>query len=410
MTSKFYDTSSLLLAQEKAFEEHFYLSSVTLSELEHIKVSETKPQEIKHKARNLVRILNSHPDSFTVVVDDTAVRAVLDKHFLPLSNDNLILASASMTSCEVVYSEDLCMRLVGKQVFELNMSAFEMDDSSVGNPYTGYKQAQMSMAEYSMFLNNLGNNAYGCAQNEYLIIYDEEFDLIDCYRWDKAVFVPAYNKTLKSLSMGDKIKAKDEMQRCAIDSLINNTITALTGRAGSGKTLLALSAAMYLIDSHKYENLVILFNPTSTRGAARLGYYSGSALEKAKQTSIGHILNSKFGDPFLVDNLIATGRVRLISMADARGLEIDDKSILFITECQNTSTDLLKLCLQRVSSGSKVFIEGDYNSQVDDICFVGENNGLKKAIDTFKGNELFGYVHLPNIWRSKVAELADQLV
>lgn len=406
--SKFYDTSSLLLAQEKAFEEPFHISSVTIGELEHIKVSDTKSPDTKFKARSLVRLLDSHRDSYTVVIDDTAVRSYLEKHFLPLSNDNLILSSAAMTSCDVVYSDDLCMRLVGELIFGLNMAAYDNERLS-DTLYTGYKQVQMSSSEYAIFQHTLNVNEFGCLQNEYLIIYDGEFEFTDCYKWDGNNFVSTYNKTLKSLSMGDKIKPKDEMQRCAIDSLITNTVTALSGKAGSGKTLLALSAAMYLIDSHKYENLVILFNPTSTRGSAKMGFYSGSALEKAKQTSIGHILTSKFGDQFIVDNLIATGRIRLISMADARGLEIDDKSILFITECQNTSTDLLKLCLQRVSAGSKVFIEGDYNSQVDDICFSGENNGLKKAIELFKGDELFGYVHLPNIWRSKVAELADKL-
>ena len=404
----FYDTSSLLLAQDKAFEEHFYISSVTLSELEHIKVSEHKSPELKYKSRKLVRLLDERRDAFTVVLDDTATRAVEDKHFLPDSADNRILASMSLTSCDVFYSDDLCMRLIGRQVFGLNMQAYRDEDTK--EVYKGYRQVQMSDSEYAVFLNTLTSNPFGCLVNEYLMTYDNmDMTLRDCFRWNGEQFVSAYSKNLRSLTMGDKIKAKDEFQRCAIDSMMNNTITAITGRAGSGKSLMSLCAAMYLIDSHKYDSLTVLFNPTSTRGAQKMGYYSGSAIEKAKQTSIGHILSSKFGDTFVVDNLLNTGRLKLISMADARGFEVDDHSILWISECQNTNRDLLKLCLQRVSQGAKVFIEGDPKTQVDDASFIGDDNGLSRAIKTFKGDTLFGYVDLPNIWRSKVAELAEKL-
>lgn len=404
----FYDTSSLLLAQEKAFAEPFYVSSVTIAELERIKTDERKSNELKYQARKLVRMLDERREIYTVVVEDAAVRAEVDKRFMPLSNDNLILASATLTSCDTVYSEDLCMRLIGQQIFGLNMQAFPHGDSVTD--YTGYKQVIMSESEYAHFLHNLEDNKFGCHINEYLICYsDMDTEVRECYRWTGAMFVSAYNKQLKSLTMGDKLKPKDEFQRCAIDSLINNTITAISGKAGSGKSMLSLAAAMYLIDSHKYEKLVVLFNPTSTRGAAKMGYYTGNATEKAKQTSIGHILNSKFGDPIMVDSLLATGRLQLISMADARGCEIADDAILWITEAQNTTPDLLKLCLQRCSAGCKVFIEGDYETQVDDAMFDGDNNGLKRVIQAFKGDALFGRVELPNVWRSRIAELAEKL-
>lgn len=409
MASCFYDTSSLLtVSTESLLSSHFYISSITLKELEEIKTNQNKSQELKYKAREIVRLIDSNRDAFTVVFcNDSIYKKCGEKYFMPTNNDNLILTCATETSCDAVYSEDLCMRLVGRDIFGLNMSSCRVVDySSISQ---GYKQVQMSASEYYLFLNSMDDNKFNCCHNEYLIVYDDEFDLRDVFKWDGNLFVSTYNKQLKSITLGDKIKPKDEFQRCAIDSLVTNSITAITGMAGSGKTLLALSAAMYLIDSHKYESLTILFNPTSTRGAARMGFYSGSAIEKAKQTSIGHILNSKFGDPAIVDNLLATNRIKLISMADARGLEIRDDSILFITECQNTSTDLLKLCLTRVSSGSKVFIEGDYESQLDDSCFDGENNGLMQAIKTFSGDPLFCHVDLPNIYRSKIAELAQKL-
>ena len=166
---------------------------------------------------------------------------------------------------------------------------------------------------------------------------------------------------------------------------------------------------MSLIEKEEYDRVVILFNPSKVRGAVDMGFYTGDATDKAMQNSIGQILVTKFGDRFAVDMMLQQEKIKLVSMADARGMEIRDNEILYITECQNTTVDLLKLCLSRVSSESKVVIEGDYLSQVDSYAYENNNNGMKRAINVFKGEELFGYVNLKNIWRSKIAELAEKM-
>lgn len=61
---------------------------------------------------------------------------------------------------------------------------------------------------------------------------------------------------------GDKIRPKDVYQACAIDSILNNTMTTLSGKAGSGKSLISLITMMSLIESGKYDRIVIMFNPT----------------------------------------------------------------------------------------------------------------------------------------------------
>ena len=101
-----------------------------------------------------------------------------------------------------------------------------------------------------------------------------------------------------------------------------------------------------------------MFNPTKTRGASDMGYYGGDFIDKAMQNSIGQILTTKFGDRYAVDLLLSQNKLKLVSMADCRGMEISDSEILWITESQNTSIDLIKLCLSRVSSGAKrVFLD-----------------------------------------------------
>ena len=96
-------------------------------------------------------------------------------------------------------------------------------------------------------------------------------------------------------------------------------------------------------------------------------------------------------------------------MADARGMEIRDDEILYITECQNTSVELLKLSLSRASQNAKIIIEGDICTQVDSIEFIGDKNGMKRAINVLKGSELFGFIELKNVYRSKIAELVDKM-
>ena len=140
-----------------------------------------------------------------------------------------------------------------------------------------------------------------------------------------------------------------------------------------------------------------------------MGYYSGDAIEKALQNNIGSMLTTKFGDRFAVDMLLQQDKLRLVSMADVRGMEVRDNEILYITECQNTSVELLKLCLSRASSECKIVIEGDYDSQVDSYLFENGSNGLKRIIEVLSGEKEFGYVHLPNIWRSKIASLIEKL-
>ena len=228
------------------------------------------------------------------------------------------------------------------------------------------------------------------------------------YNLTKEKYDQLFRKNIQSMYF-EKLKAKDVYQTCAIDSLMNCTVTAITGKAGSGKSLLALMTAMHLIEKGKYDRIVVMFNPTKTRGSSDMGFYSGDFVDKAMQNSIGQILTTKFGDRYAIDVLMQQNKLKLVSMADCRGMEISDNEILWITEGQNTSVELIKLCLSRVSSGAKVFIEGDYESQTDSYAFDGNKNGLRRIITAFKGQEEFGYVQLQNVWRSKLAELCELL-
>lgn len=327
--------------------------------------------------------------------------------------DNIILASAyKINQIEpiLMVSDDINVKFISRNIFNLETrGSGELNLITDDTDYTGYKDITLSDSEMSRFYTTLNGREYDLLENQYLIIRKEDGQVVDqyvshCGKLDKVCDI-----TIKSMMFGDKIRPKDPQQACAIHSMLNNTMTAITGKAGSGKSLLSLATITSLIERGDYSRMVIMFNPTKARGAADMGYYGGDAIDKAMQNSIGSILTTKFGDRFAVDMLLQKDQLRLVSMADVRGMEVRDDEILYITECQNTTVDLLKLCLSRASSGCKIIIEGDYNSQVDSYLYGGDNNGLKRVVNVFKGDPDFGYVYLPNVWRSKIASMVDRL-
>lgn len=205
------------------------------------------------------------------------------------------------------------------------------------------------------------------------------------------------------------IKPLDEYQICAMDSLKNDDITVLTGHAGTGKTLLSLSFALSEIHSQHRRKLIIFVNPTKVRGSEELGFYSGDRIDKLLQNSIGAVLSSKLGDSLVVDMLLQQNKIEIFPVSDIRGYEVHKDDILYITEAQNLTTDLVKLVVQRCVEGSKIILEGDPETQLDSWAFEGKNNGLRRIVEIFSGFPGFGHVNLPIIRRSRIALKAEEL-
>lgn len=128
---------------------------------------------------------------------------------------------------------------------------------------------------------------------------------------------------------------------------------------------------MHLVDTYKYDRVVIASNPVAVRGVQALGYLPGTVNDKLLSGALGNILTSKFGDRMQVEMLIQQGKIRLLDLAACRGSEIKDNEILFLTEFENVTVDMAKIILSRVSSGAKVFVDGDFISQTDSHLFTG---------------------------------------
>lgn len=360
---KFYDTNVLL--EDSDLTLPFVISSETLKELETIKTARNKTEDVRAAARHAIKWLADHHGEYEVLVYCDAVKdKAICNDLDPDDPDVRICCSVAVwqelfDETIVFCTHDLSCRNIAEKVLKLNVEWFENKEESIS--YTGFREMIMSDTDMAYFYEHQRDNIYDLLINQYLIIKNENDQIVDTYRWDGEIFQPLYKKQVRSTYF-DKLKAKDIYQSCVIDSIMNNTITAISAPPGAGKSLLSLMCAMNLIENGKYDKLVILYNATKTKGAFDMGYYSGDAVEKGMQQFLGQMLSTKFGDQFGVELLIQQGKLKIVSLADCRGMEIRDNEILYMTECQNTTIDLMKIALSRVSSGAKVIIEGDYKT------------------------------------------------
>lgn len=204
-------------------------------------------------------------------------------------------------------------------------------------------------------------------------------------------------------------KSNDVHQACLFDSLHRNDLTLVTGPAGTGKTFISLAYIFNQLETNVIDRIVIFVNPEETRDGAKLGYYKGDMINKLLQKSLGGILESKLGSRDYVDRMIQDEQIILKSVNDIRGYEVPDNSLLYITEAQNMTIELMKLSLQRAGNNTQVIVEGDPETQLDGYIYEGYNNGMIKLLEVFSGEDSFGHVNLNKIYRSKIAEIADKM-
>ena len=409
---KFYDTCALLELQEEAFNDSkFYISSITLSELEQIKTSGTRDEETKWKARQVLNYLRQYRQSYEIVIFDKEVEAYLDDLQLISNNDNKIIVSAYMRDQNepiTFVTNDLACEAIASSV---GLRTELTSDNIVDDDYTGYKIIKLSDEELADFYTNVlqtSQNKYNLLTNEYLLIKDNSNHIVDKYKWNNRYESIGFLKV--ESKMFGKVTPKDDLQLLALDALNNNQITMLRGKPGSGKSHLAFGHMFSLLDQGKIEKIIIFCNTVATKGSAKLGYYPGSRTEKLLDSQIGNFLESKLGSRIAVERLIEDEKIILLPMSDIRGYDTTGmNAAIYITEAQNLDIELMKLALQRIGEDSICILDGDDKTQVDMSMYAGSHNGMKRVSKVFRGASFYGEVTLQKIHRSRIAELAQQL-
>ena len=377
-----------------------------LEELDNLK---NKEGDKGFKARRALRNIEKYADDIEIYLPtDDEYRYFLPACWATGKMDNEIINSAAILKSAgnqvKVLSNDLNVRLKCESVEIDAESYYEIIEIN-----SGWLQVNLSEEECL----SLDDEAIASMlkTGQYLLVDEKSTgDLFAIYSRDNENKIRCVVPRHIYSSHFGRIEALDEFQMCAIDSLYKDNLTVITGKAGSGKTLLSLSYALQEVLSGKRSKLIIFANPVKTRGSEQLGYYPGDRTEKLMQNSVGAMLVSKFGgDPMAVDQLIQDGMLEILPFSDIRGFEVSESQIMYISEAQNLNVDLAKLAIQRCAEGAKIILEGDPQTQVDHYSFEGNQNGLRRVIEVFEGTEGFSHIYLPNIRRSKIADLADKM-
>jgi predicted ribonuclease YlaK len=277
--------------------------------------------------------------------------------------------------------------------------------------YLGYKDIVMSDAEMNEFYSNPTENILDLLVNEYLIVRNEDGEIVDRLCWTGEGYRHLDYATFSSRWFGEVKPMKgDVYQAFVADSLNNNRITLIKGPAGSGKTYLSLAFLIHKLERNKIDKIIIFCNTVATKDSAKLGYYPGTRDEKLLDSQIGNLLISKFGGRLEVERMIAEEKLVLLPMSDVRGYDTSGmRAGVYISEAQNMSINLMKLALQRIGEDSICIIDGDCKTQVDDIQFAGSNNGMKRASKVFRGEDVYGEITLQNIHRSRIGRIAEKM-
>ena len=162
-------------------------------------------------------------------------------------------------------------------------------------------------------------------------------------------------------------------------------------------------------------NIVIGIAIVGTEDGEEFVYKTRTTLYKVEkgfvlESNIGNMLSSKFGDSYVTEKLISENKLILLPMCDIRGYDTSGMNCaVYITEAENMDINLMKLALQRIGEDSICIIEGDYKTQVDLVQYSGSNNGMRRMSEIFRGQDFYGEVELQNIYRSRIADIAERM-
>ena len=415
MKYKCYDTCSLLEQAGHLFDSDEFtlvISSITLEELENIKTSGNKDPDVKYAARKVLTDMDEHYGAFEIVLYNDSYGDMMMRDGINLSNDAKIIACARHFAAkhpqdEVIFvTNDLICRHIASMYF-ITEKVIEEDYD-----YDGYKEVYLDEDGLIEFYSNQDKNLYDLFINQYLLVYDANSgDCIERLVWTGDGYRRLAYNTFTSKWFGDVKPMKGDLyQSLVADSFSNNKITLVKGPAGSGKTYLSLGFLMHKLERNKIDRIIVFCNTVATKNSAKLGFYPGTRDEKLLDSQIGNLLISKFGGRVAVEQMILEEKLVLLPLSDIRGYDTSGmKAGIYISEAQNMDVELMKLTLQRIGEDSICIIDGDCKTQVDDIHFAGSNNGMRRASQVYRGEDVYGEVTLKNIHRSRVAMIAEKM-
>lgn len=358
---------------------------------------------------------------------------ILPASFDRCKADNRILTVALALQQEkktpqpvIVVSKDINMR-VKADALGLEAQDFERNKVQVEELYSGLRTVQVPGEVIDRFYGqgtldpkNLGEAGEGLYTNEFVILEDETgTSQSGICRLDRNGQLVGL-RSLKADVWG--IKARNREQRCAVELLLNDEIRLVTlvGRAGTGKTLLALAAGLQKASEENVYRKLLVSRPVVPMGND-LGFLPGDMDEKLRpwmqplhdnlellfaNKEAGRGKERSAGNP--LDNLLDLGLVDIEALTYIRGRSIPGQYFI-LDEAQNLTPHEVKTVITRVGEGTKIVLTGD-PYQIDHPYLDSSSNGLTYLVEKFKGEALAGHITLTKGERSELAEMAANLL
>ena len=218
----------------------------------------------------------------------------------------------------------------------------------------------------------------------------------------------------RRLVRGDRdvfgLHGRSAEQRLAIDMLLDPEIgiVSLGGRAGTGKSALALCAGLEAVLEKQQHRKIMVFRPLYAVGGQELGFLPGDAAEKmnpwaqAVFDTLGSVVS-----PNVLEEVIARGMLEVLPLTHIRGRSLHDAFVI-VDEAQSLERNVLLTVLSRIGQNSRVVLTHDV-AQRDNLR-VGRHDGVASVIETLKGHALFGHITLMRSERSAIAALVTEML
>lgn len=377
-----------------------------MREIENIKTSSRKDEDIKYKARNIARLLDKNLDTYEVVNFNEKKRSYLLDNGLDADSPDMGIVCCAYFSIafneDVIFiSNDLNCKNIARSIFHIPVQGIEIHEEN----YNGFKEVNMTDEEMAYFYEHLTENKYDLLTNEYLIIKNSTDEIVDYRKWTGTTHTVLNYKQIWNDFVGN-VKPRNPQQILSFDMLQNDdvTIKVLSGCYGSGKDYIMISNALELIRQGKYEKLVWIRNTVEVANSKPIGFLPGDMNDKLKPYAL--ILADHLGGEQGLELYMMHEKIELQHLGFIRGRDYKN-CILYCSESENMTKEHIQLLMGRVGEGSTLWLNGDYK-QTDSPVFKA-NNGLTTIVSKLKGHEKFGYVKLLKTERSETAAMADLL-